>query len=125
MKRDQYRKRLLIVCLFTAAAIIFAVISGGGLSVTKGRCIKTENDTYFVVKDSTPVQMKNTTNHKAPFRNYSTGDSILIIHGPVAESLPAQTAVHWALKLSGGSSADVPREAINTLAAMGWVVTEE
>ena len=124
-KKDQYRKRLILIMAMVVFFAAASIVAGGGVSFTKGRCIRAENGSCMIVMENSPVVMKNSTNHKNPFRKYSTGDSLLIIHGPVQETLPGGTDVHWAVKLSGGSIEDVPRDIITVLEDMGWVILKE
>ena len=123
--RERYKRRLIPILIFTVIVAVGAVISSGGLSFAKGRYIRTENGSHMIVMDSSPVKMTDRTNHKDSFGKISTGDEILIIHGPVAESYPGQTQVHWVLKLDGGSIENIPRDIISSLEEMGWIIIKE
>lgn len=123
--RERNTKRLVPILVLTLAIVIGTIVAGGGISFTKGQCIKTDSDSYMIVMDNSPVKMSNSTNHKNPFGKFSTGDEILIIHGPVAESYPGQTQVHWAIKLGGGDTADIPADIITSLEDMGWIIIKE
>ena len=124
-KRGQYKTRLLLIGAMMAVVFVFGWVTSGGLGITKGPCIKTAEEDCIIVMADSPVKMINSTNRKRPFKKYSTGDEILIIHGAVMESYPGQTQVHWAIKLSGGDKDNVPQDILADLAGMGWNIVYE
>lgn len=122
--RTRNKKRLAIIgALLTV--IVGAVVIMGDISFSTGRYIKTASGSSMIVLDSSPVVMINETGNSTPFDDYSTGDSLLIIHGPVAESYPGSTPVYHALCLNGGSAADIPRDIMAELRDMDWVIIQD
>jgi len=122
--RARNKKRLAIIGVLLAVILGAAVIMGG-ISFSTGRYIKTASGSSMIVMDNSPVVMINETGNNTPFDDYSTGDSLLIVHGPVAESYPGSTPVYHALCLNGGSAADIPRDILTELQDMDWVIIPE
>ena len=118
------RKRLipLSVALIVLMAVAFIP---GGMGFKTARVIKTDSDTQMIFMDNSPVVIKDETPRKNAFKKYTTGDKIMVITGPVAESFPGGAAMHWCVKLDGGHYTDIPADLLETLYEMGYTVIGE
>lgn len=114
-------KRIIIITLISIAALILAVAAAvifSGNQFTVARCIVTENDTVFMVYDGRPVQLSGLKN-----KDHDTGDKLLILHASAfAESDPERTRARFAIRISKGSSADIPDALIDDLTELGFVI---
>ena len=118
------RKRLipLSVALIVLMAVAFIP---GGMGFKTARVIKTDSDTQMIFMDNSPVVIRDETPRKNAFKKYTTGDKIMVITGPVAESFPGGAAMHWCVKLDGGHYTDIPADLLETLYEMGYTVIGE
>lgn len=109
---------LLLLILILGSIGIFRAM---GLSFSTGRVLRTRGGACLFLLDGTPVELTG----KDSFGNLQTGDRILLLHGPVRETYPGSTDVHFWKRLSGGSPGDIPGKAIDSLTEMGWLEKAE
>ena len=107
-----------VILVLMVACFIYMAVQGLGFST--GRYLEADNGSKMVVVDNSPKVMLNRTNRDI-FKNLETGDKILVIHGAIAESYPAQTGVYAIFKLDGGSISDIPQAVIDSLTELGWL----
>ena len=115
------KKKGLIIALSVIGAIValalimFAVVLFSGNQITVARCIVTENGSLYMVYDDRPIHLNYDKD-----TDYEIGDKLLIIHQSVfAESYPEQTRAYFIMKLSSGSTEDIPQSAIDVLIETG------
>lgn len=65
------------------------------------------------------------TNHEFMFRNLTSGDKILVVHGPTLTSYPGSTGIYFCIKLTDGDITDVPSKILLELYDMGWIGENE
>ena len=107
--RGVNRKRLFPIAVITLVVAVMAFVYGG-MGLKTAYVIKTASGTDMVLIDNGPVVIRDETPRKNAFRNYSTGDKILVITGAVAESWPGRADMHWCVKLDGGDYTDIPAD---------------
>ncbi len=115
------RKRLIPI-VFVAVVVSVMAFVHGGMGFKTAYVIKTTRDTDMVLMDNSPVVIRDETPRKKAFDKYSTGDKILLLTGPVAESWPGRAEMHWCIKLDGGNYADIPQDIRTQLAELGYIV---
>ena len=107
-----------VILVLIVACFIYMAVQGLGFST--GRYLEADNGSNMVVVDNSPEVLLNRTNRDI-FKNLETGDKILVIHGAIAESYPAQTGVYAIFKLDSGSVSDIPQAVIDSLTELGWL----
>ncbi len=116
-----FMKKPIWITLGAAAlllALTLGMLAANGLGLRAGRVIITENGA-FLLMNGDPVRLID----KAPgdpFAACATGDRVLALHGPVAESYPGQTVCRLLLRLQRGTIDHVPATLIAQLEEMGY-----
>lgn len=126
-------KKKILVALATILAIILIIVAIGfvvlgiasykGLSVSKGQFLITDQGSYMIIMDSSPIVMRNCSKNKEIFAGLTNGDNILIVHAGIEESYPGGTGVYYCKKLSDGEYKDLPENVLLSLAELGWIDT--
>lgn len=110
---------LLVLALIAGGIVGFLAVNSLGIST--GRCLIANDGSVMLVKeDYGPIVISHTGNEWM-FRGLSTGDLILVAHGLIMESYPAQSGAAFVLRLGGGSIDDIPRQTIDELTELGWI----
>lgn len=99
------------------AATAWGVLLWRGYNITVGRCLVTGGGEYLLIDEETPIILGGDT---ASCQKFSTGDRILVIYNFVEESYPAYTAPLYCVRLSRGTTEDVPASVRETLTELGW-----
>ena len=111
-----------ILGIFVAGLIIGTVfLSNLGLGISKGTCLVSDNGTYFLIKDESPITMSYRGIGENNFDTLTTGDSIIVIHSGIEETYPGRTGVYFVVKLHDGDEQDIPRSVIEMLCELGWL----
>ena len=121
MKKSKWLIPIIVIGIILVAIIaclVYMIVQGLGFST--GRYLEADNGSNMVVVDNSPEVLLNRTNRDI-FKNLETGDKILVIHGAIAESYPAQTGVYAIFKLDSGSVSDIPQAVIDSLTELGWL----
>lgn len=110
-----------------AALALLLLILGGlgiyramGLSFSAGRCIRTQCGKCLLLLGGTPVELTG----KDDFDDLQTGDKVLVLHGLVRETYPANTDALFILRLKKGTSKDIPASVVEELDSLGWKVAD-
>lgn len=91
-----------------------------GLSITEARCAVTDNGSYLMIRENSPIVMHS--KNEKHFNNIDTGDRILVFHDGVNESYPGSTGVYAVFKLGEGKVSDIPDTVLESLSELGWSV---
>ncbi|MBQ8210066.1 MAG: hypothetical protein IJZ35_05745 [Clostridia bacterium] len=124
------KKKILIIIISVFAAVLiliasaFAFIIHKGYGITAGRALITDNDTYMLIDESSPIVISTKKDKNEFFKDIETGDRILVIHDGIEETYPAQTGAYLCIKLEDGSVSDINSEILIQLAEMGWLSDE-
>ena len=110
----------LLVLLILAGIVLIGVFAARDWSVTVGRYLQCESGIAMLIDDGTPITMSDRGGGDL-FVGLSTGDEILVVHGGIMESYPAQTGVYLVIRLGGGSMADIPQALIESLTEFGFL----
>lgn len=108
---------LVLLLLILGSMVICRIL---GLSVSTGRCMRTQCGECFLLLNGTPVELTG----KDDFGDLQTGDKILVLHGLVRETYPASTDAHFILGLKKGSQKDIPAKVVEDLDSLGWKVAD-
>lgn len=111
---------VLLLCVI-GIGITVAVYKSKGYDTMEGRCLVTEDGTYILVVDNTPIKMTDRSEDKDLFEGVTTGDKIRIVHNGIAESYPAQAGVYRVTLLEDGSEEDISDAVREQLAELGWI----
>lgn len=124
MKRKKWLIPVVAIGAMLVLVIAFVgVIAVNGLTVSQGRYLQAKNDTPMLIHGSSPTKLSYKTDRPL-FDNLDTGDEILVIHGPVAESYPGQTRAWAVFKLRDGTIDDIPQGVIEQLIQLEWIDAE-
>ncbi len=112
-----------IIIFLVVSFFIFAfVMTEKGYGMSVGRALYAKDGSCMIVVDeNSPIRMSDRSDGGNLFDGISTGDKILVIHTAIAESYPAQTGVHWLMKIGEGDRDDIPEKIIEELTSMGWL----
>ena len=125
MNTKQFKKIILItlISLFLFIIGLFLIIVFTGSSITIGRYIQSDTGEHLVADKIASTVMHS--DHDFMFRNLSSGDKILVIHGLTNLSYPGSTDAYFCMKLSDGEITDVPAKILLELYDLGWVGKSE
>ena len=103
-------------------AIIFSVslvmALNPGLTLSAGRCVRSQGGDCFLVLDDTPVALYSRSGDPGFFDGLATGDPVFVIHDGIQQTFPAQTQAYLCLRLGIGDAADIPQNIMDGLAAV-------
>ncbi len=119
-------KKLLLLfftVIFLLFISLFCLVLFSGSSITIGRYIQSDKGEHLVADKTAPTVMHS--DHDFMFRNLSSGDKILVIHGLTNLSYPGSTDAYFCMKLSDGEITDVPAKILFELYDLGWVGKSE
>lgn len=116
---------ILAVALALCLCIVAGLFALRGKNITVGRCLVTNNGSYMLIDGNTPIRMSTRSGSSELFAGLQDGDRILVVHGMVAESYPAQTIASCCIRLGAGSVEDIPLSVRNSLAGLGWLPSGE
>lgn len=122
------KKAKWIVLSVTIALCLCIVLGLAALrdkNITVGHCVITNNGSYMLIDGDTPIRLSTRSGTNDLFEGLRDGDKILVVHGMVAESYPAQTVASYCVKLGSGSLDDISLSVRNALAGMGWLPSGE
>lgn len=108
---------LIIITILFIALFIFVFFTGS--SITIGHYIQSDSGEHLMADKTAPTVMH--TDHDFMFRNLTSGDKILVIHGPENLSYPGSTGVYFCLKISNGELSDIPSKILLELYDLGWI----
>ena len=115
------KKFLLVLLIFLlVTALTLGILASQGLSFSVGRCIVTD-DTCMLVLGNDPVLLSNRTGKDGAFATLVTGDRLLVLHGGIMETWPAQAIVYFCLPIGSGSMDDIPQDVVDGLISHGWI----
>ena len=117
---DSKSKKLAIIlgAVVLVILILVGLWFGSGVQVTKARCVVTDNGTVIMVYNNRPVVLNG-----IEAKDYQTGDELLIFHANAfAESYPEQVRAHKAIRLNEGTKDDIPKEVLDVLIEMDFIV---
>lgn len=125
-------KRKIIVIITIILSVFLLVVAVGliglgymshkGLGATEGRCLITSKGSYMLIDENgSPIVMHNIREKTDLFKGLSTGDEIIVIHGPVRESYPGGTDAYYCKKLSDGEFEDIPKGTLESLSEFNWI----
>ena len=125
MNTKPLKKILLItlISLFLFIIGLFLIIVFTGSSITIGRYIQSDTGEHLVTDKTAPTVIHS--KHDFMFRNLSSGDKILVIHGLTNLSYPGSTDAYFCMKLSDGEITDVPAKILLELYDLGWISKSE
>lgn len=106
--------------ILIAIALCVTIIIAKEVEISTARFLKADNGSAMMIAYNSPTVMSSKTDRNI-FKNLNTGDKILVIHGPTAESYPGQTKVYAVFKLQKGSVADISQTIIDSLIDLGWL----
>jgi hypothetical protein len=101
-------------------AICATVMIAKGVQISTARFLEADNGSAMMIAYNSPTVMSNKTDRNI-FKKLNTGDKILVIHGPTAESYPGQTKVYAVFRLQKGSFSDIPQAVFDSLIELGWL----
>lgn len=121
MKFKSYKKILLIllVTIFFTSILLLCFILFTGSSITFGHYIQADNGEHLIADKTAPTVMHS--KHDFMFRGLTSGDKILLVHGPTEASYPGSTGAYFCIKLSNGEITDVTSKILLELYDLGWV----
>lgn len=107
--------------LLLVTALTLGILASRDLSFSVGRCVVTD-DTCMLVLGNDPVLLCNRTGKDGAFATLVTGDRLLVLHGDIMETWPAQAIVYFCLPIGSGSMDDIPQDVVDSLIRCGWLV---
>lgn len=112
--------RIVIICLAVvllayACLVGLAVWQENGLS--EALYIETRHGHMLLIEGS-PISMSG---RDGLFDDLTTGDKVLVIHGPIAESYPGQAKAYLCIRQADGTEDDIPARVRASLKEMGWL----
>lgn len=112
--------RVAILCLavvLLAAVCLLGITLHRGLGWSKAYYIETDHGHMLLIEGS-PISMSG---KEGLFDDLTTGDKVLVVHGPIAESYPGQSKAYLCIKQTDGTSANIPTDVLISLLEMGWL----
>lgn len=109
----------LLMALLLAVAAVLGVIRAQGRTLTVGRFLKTDSGACFLVENGSAIGLV-APHGKDWFDTLTSGDEILLTHGEIQETYPAQTTVYSCVRLSHGSCDNIPAETLTQLNELGY-----
>lgn len=110
------KKWVLPVCIIAGLSFlcVAALLAAAGIMSAKGYGISVgrfylSNDKSYLVDEGKAMIMSDQSGDRKLFDGLNTGDWILVLHGGVDESYPAQTGAYRVFRLSKGNESDLPR----------------
>lgn len=113
----------IILLLFAICLVGFGIASFKGYGISEGRVLITDNGSYMIIMDSSPIVMSNQSKNENIFEGLTNGDEIMIVHNGIQESYPGGTGVYYCKKLADGEYKDLPEQTLSSLGEMGWIST--
>lgn len=118
--------------LFLIPVLVILGLVGGGLaymhhhtlSFSTGMCMVSQNGSYLILLDDSPIVMRNCTGDDTLFDGLHSGDTIRILHDGIQESYPGGTGVYYCRVTENGTIADLPEDILESLSSMGWKVMD-
>lgn len=117
--------------IITVAIILAVFITGlggaallsqhTGISVSTGRILISENGTYFLVRENTPIRLSPRNEERNSLPELESGDRVIVLHDGIAESYPASTGVYFCKKTGSGSISDISPDVISSMKTLGWI----
>lgn len=121
MKKRLWRIPVIVLAVIVFLAVLcIGILWYNGLTLSTGRYLEAKNGQDIFVLHNSPVVMSNNADRDI-FKNFETGDKILVAHFCVAESYPGQTGVKFAFRLEKGTIEDVPETVVETLKRLEWL----
>lgn len=118
MKKTAWR--IVIICL---AVVLLAYSCLVGLAFWRGNglsealYIETAHGHMLLIEGS-PISVSG---RDGLFDDLTTGDQVLVVHGPIAESYPGQAKAYLCIKQPGDKKGDIPADVIQSLQELGWL----
>ncbi len=110
---------LIILCI--AFVLVFgAVLGAKGYSVSVGRLYFAKNGNYLIENGNMAMRVSDLSDNAELFKGYENGNKVILIHGGVDDSYPAQTDGYRVFRLSKGDKAYKPADEV-----LGIVTLEE
>ncbi len=126
------KKRWILPLVIVGVVLVAAVFVFGGLSSNKGYGISTgrlyfaDIGTYLIDDNDNAMHVADHTKKQDLFEGYESGDRVIILHGPVAESYLAQTEGYAVLRIGKSDGSFKPSDetlGIATLDDDGAILT--
>ena len=119
----------IILGVVLSIALLFlctvGILTAKGYGASVGRILKADENTYMLIVDQTPIKMSDRSKGKTLFEGYHTGDKVLVIHGGIEDSYPAQSGAYAVIRLKAGEETDIPHTVISELTQLGWIKNEK
>ena len=121
MKRTIFRIAIVLVAVaLTAAAVLIFYGMRQGIRFSQARYIETAYG-HMLLIDGSPVSMSG---EDGWFKNLTTGDKVLAVHGLIAESYPGSSKAYLCIKQEDGTAEDIPSQITQSLVEMGWLACD-
>lgn len=126
-RMNKMKKKLIISISVIAIFFIIGITGGialsnlGGMGLTSGIMLKTDNNTCFLISHNSPIRLSDMSGKEDRFGNFESGDKVLVLHTGVNESYPASTGVYFCIKTGKGNEADIPANVTDSLKELGWI----
>ncbi len=116
---------ILGVVLVVMTVFLFSIYNmvQQGYGITVGRYLKSTGGHMLIAGNSATTM--SAQNGDSMFEGLTTGDKIVVVHGLIMETYPAQTDVLYCFKQEDGGWSDISVELLTDLANMGWVNKDE
>ena len=111
------------MCIVVALGFLVTLwyLSYSSLSMTVGRVLVAQNDTYMLIDGNSPIALSNRQKNDKLFEGLESGDKVWVLHYGIETSYPARTSAYAIRKLEDGSMEDIPEEVLESLRELGWV----
>ena len=101
------------VILFTVTLFAYcAVMSAKGYSVSSGRLYFSENGVYLIDGDDKAMRISDCSDDKELFKGYRNGDGVVLLHGILLTTYPAQTDGYRVIRISKGDGKYKPENEV-------------
>lgn len=110
------KKRILLWGIIGGAVILFtvtlfaycAVMNAKGYAVSSGRLYFAENGVYLIDGDDKAMRVSDCSDNKKLFKGYRNGDGVVLLHGCVELTYPAQADGYRVIRISKGDGTYKP-----------------
>lgn len=105
--------RIFSICFliaFISALAVIGIMVSRGYTATVGRLYITDGRTYLVNEENIAFIVVDGSKKGNLFTEYSNGDEVIVVHGPIRESYPMTTNAVFAIRLKKGDGNYKPDE---------------
>ena len=100
----------ILVTVLSAVLLFGGLSSNKGYGISTGRLYFADFGTYLIDDNDSAMHIADRTKKKDLFEGYENGDRVIVLHGPVAESYPAETVGFAVFRIGKGEDGYKPSD---------------